>query len=206
MILSYHEGACIKAVAGDTTLVFGPVSKQSKNFKPVNFGADVAFVSLNDPDMNGAEDAGRGDRQPFVISGPGEYEVKDVTATGYASGSKYGGEPRTNTIYAVHFDGMAVLYAGALGDMESAAEVMEMDSPDILILPVGGQGALAPSDAAKFAVKIEAKMIIPILYEEKSLKQFLKEAGAEGVKPMEKLTLKPRDVVGKQNEVVVLSS
>jgi L-ascorbate metabolism protein UlaG (beta-lactamase superfamily) len=206
MILSYHEGACIKAAAGDTTIVFGPVSKQSKNFKPVNFGADVAFVSLNDADMNGADEAGRGDRQPFVITGPGEYEVKDVTATGYASGSKYGGSPRTNTIYAVHFDGMSVLYAGALGDMESASDVMEMDSPDILILPVGGQGALSPADAAKFAVKIEAKMIIPILYDDKSLKQFLKEAGAEGVKPVEKLTLKPRDVIGKQNEVVVLSS
>jgi L-ascorbate metabolism protein UlaG (beta-lactamase superfamily) len=206
MILSYHEGACIKASAGDTTLVFGPVSKASKHFKPVNFGADVAFVSLNDADMNGAEEAARGDRQPFAVMGPGEYEVKDVTATGYASGSTYGGEPRTNTIYAIHFDGLSVLYAGALGDMESAADVMEMDSPDILILPVGGEGTLSPPDAAKFAVKLEAKMILPILYDDKSLKQFLKEAGAEGVKPVEKLTLKPRDVVGKKNEVVVLSS
>jgi L-ascorbate metabolism protein UlaG (beta-lactamase superfamily) len=206
MILSFHEGACIKAVAGDTTLVFGPVSKASKNFKPVNFGADVAFVSLNHPDMNGAEEAGRGDRQPFAVTGPGEYEVKDVTATGYASGSKYGGEAKTNTIYAIHFDGLSVLYAGALGDMESAADVMEMDSPDVLILPVGGQGALSPSDAAKFAVKLEAKMIVPVLYDDKSLKQFLKEAGADGVKPVEKLTLKPRDVVGKKNEVVVLSA
>jgi L-ascorbate metabolism protein UlaG (beta-lactamase superfamily) len=206
MILSYHEGACVKASAGDTTLVFGPVSKASKQFKPVNFGADVAFVSLNHPDMNGAEEAGRGDRQPFVIAGPGEYEVKDVTATGYASGSAYGGAPLTNTIYAIHFDGLSVLYAGALGDMESASDVMEMDSPDVLILPVGGQGALSPSEAAKFAVKLEAKLIIPVLADDKSLKQFLKEAGAEGVKPVEKLTLKPRDVAGKQNEVVVLSS
>ncbi|HVU75511.1 MAG TPA: MBL fold metallo-hydrolase [Candidatus Paceibacterota bacterium] len=206
MILSFHEGACVKATAGDTTIVFGPVSKASKHFKPVNFGADVAFVSLNDPDMNGAEEAGRGDRQPFVVTGPGEYEVKDITATGHAAGSSYGGEPRTNTIYMVHFDGLTVLYAGALGDIESASDVMEMDSPDVLILPVGGNGAMTPSDAAKFAVKMEAKMIIPTLYDDKSLKQFLKEASAEGVKPVEKLTLKPRDVVGKQNEVVVLAA
>ncbi|MHB1086252.1 MAG: hypothetical protein ACYCZ0_00710, partial [Minisyncoccota bacterium] len=38
MILTFHEGACIKASAGDTTIVFSPVSKASKNFKPVNFG------------------------------------------------------------------------------------------------------------------------------------------------------------------------
>ena len=72
MILTFHEGACIRASAGDTTLVFGPVSKSSKNFKPTNFGADVAFLSLNHPDMNGSEEAGRGEKQPFVISGPGE--------------------------------------------------------------------------------------------------------------------------------------
>ena len=59
MILTFHEGACIRAQAGDTTLVFGPVSKGSKNFKPTNFGADVAFISLNHPDMNGLPVRGR---------------------------------------------------------------------------------------------------------------------------------------------------
>src|SRR3972149_2295437 len=75
LILTYHDGACVRASAGDTTLVFGPVSKDSKHFKPTNFGADVAFVSFNHPDMNGVEEAGRGDKQPFVVLGPGEYEV-----------------------------------------------------------------------------------------------------------------------------------
>ena len=80
-----------------------------------------------------------------------------------------------------------------------------MDSPDILIIPVGGKGALSPAEAQKLAVKLEAKIIIPILYDDKTLKQFLKESGEEGTKPVEKLTLKPRDVIGKENEVVVLS-
>jgi len=204
MILTFHEGACIRAQAGDTTLVFGPVSKDSKNFKPTNFGADVAFVSFNHPDMNGSDEAGRGDKQPFVISGPGEYEVKEVTASGFPGGSKWGGEPRTNTIYSVHFDGMSILYMGALGDLDLPKEVSEMDAPDVLIVPVGGGGALSASEAQKLAVKLEAKIIIPILYDDKSLKQFLKETG-EDVKPVDKLTIKPRDLAGKENEVVVLS-
>ena len=194
--------------------MFGPVSKQSKNFKPTNFGADVAFVSLNNSDMNGVEEAGRGDKQPLSILGPGEYEVKDITATGHLSKSKYpstglgtsGGVEKINTIYSLHFDGLSVLYLGAQGDTNLPADVLEMDAPDILILPVGGSGALAPSDAQKISVKLEAKIVIPILYDDKTLKLFLKEAGAEGTKPVEKLTLKPRDVVGKENEVLVLSS
>lgn len=223
MILTYHEGACIRAQAGDTTLVFGPVSKQSKNFKPTNFGADVAFVPLNHSDMNGIAEAGRGDKQPFAIFGPGEYELKDITAHGFPSKSTYGGGERINTVYSVAFDGLSVLYLGALGASELPAQVLEMDAPDVLIVPIGGNGVLSPAEAQKLAVKLEAKIVVPILYDlparglpvrdtqtglqagDKTLKQFMKEAGDDS-KPTDKLTLKPRDVVGKENDVVVLTS
>ena len=210
MIITYHGGECVRASAGDTTLVFGPISKQSKQFKPTNFGADIALISLNHPDMNGSEEAGRGDRKPFVISGPGEYEIKGIIAAGFPSTSSY--DPRSaekgeriNTLYAVEFDGLSVLYLGALSEADMPQDVLEMDAPDILIVPVGGNGVLSPSDAQKLAVKLEAKIVIPLHYDEKSLKVFLKEAGAEDVKPVDKLTVKPKDVVGKENEVVVLS-
>ena len=225
MILTYHSGECIRASAGDTTLVFGPVSKQSKEFKPTNFGADVAFISLNHPDMNGAEEAGRGEKQPFIISGPGEYEVKGITVAGFPSRSAYGKAAKTsvkggsspdashreafreriNTIYVVEFDGLSVLYLGALSDTDAPKEVFEMDSPDILITPIGGSGVLTSADAQKLAVKFEAKIVIPVHYDDKSLKVFLKEAGAD-VTPIDKLTLKAKDVAGKENEVVVLQS
>lgn len=206
MILTFHDGACIKAVAGNTTLVFGPISKKSKNFKPTNFGADVAFISLHEADMNGVEEAGRGEKQPFAITGPGEYEVVEMTAAGFPSGSTYGGEGRINTIYSVHFDGMSLLYLGALGDLDLPQEVTEMDAPDILFVPIGGNGALSPSEAQKLAVKLEAKIVIPILYDDKSLKQFLKEAGEEGVKPVDKLTLKRKDLADMDGDVVVLGA
>ncbi len=204
MILTYHDGYCVRASAGDTTIVFGPVSKQSKKFKPTNFGADVAFVSLNDTDMNGVAEAGRGEKQPFAIIGPGEYEIKDISAFGFESSSEYGGTKRINTIYSVLFDGLSVLYAGAVGTTELPKDISDMDAPDILIVPVGGDGALSPAEAQKLAVNLEAKIVIPIGYDDKSLKQFLKEAGAEEVKGEEKLTLKKKDVAGKENEVVVL--
>ena len=38
------------------------------------------------------------------------------------------------------------------------------------------------------------------------IKLFLKEAGAEDTKPVDKLTLKSRDLAGKEGEVVVLSA
>lgn len=205
MIITYHTGACVKVAAGDTTLVFGPVSKSSKNFKPTNFGADVAFVPLQHPDMNGIEEAGRGEKQPFHVFGPGEYEIHEVTVAAFHTKSGYDNKERLNTVYAVDFDGLHVLYLGALSDTNLPADLLEMDSPDVLIIPVGGNGVLSPAEAQKLAVKLEAKIVIPILFDDKTLKQFLKEAGAEGAKPEEKLTIKKKDVVEKENEVVVLS-
>lgn len=206
MILTYHSGACIRAQAGDTTLVFGPISKQSKDLKPTNFGADIAFIPLHHPDMNGAEEAARGDKQPFVIQGPGEYEVKSIIAAGFQTTSSYGAQEQINTVYSVTFDGLHVLYLGALNATQLPPEVMEMDAPDVLIVPVGDNGMLSPADAQKLAVKLEAKIVIPILFDDKTLKTFLKEAGAEDTKPLDKLTIKLKDVADKENEVVILSS
>ena len=205
MILTYHEGACIRASAGDTTIVFSPVSKKSTNFKPTNFGADVVFISVNNRDMNGSDEATRGEKQPFVLTGPGEYEIKEISVAAFPSRSEYGGEERINTVYSVHFDGLSLLYVGALSDAALPAEVWEMDAPDILLVPIGGNGTLNAAEAHKLAVKLESKIIIPILYDKNSLTTFLKETSSEA-KPVDKLTVKPRDLADKDGEVVVLAA
>jgi len=85
-----------------------------------------------------------------------------------------------------------------------------MDSVDILFVPIGGDGVLNASDAHALAVAFESKIIIPIHYDgignSDSLKTFLKEAGAESVKPVDKLTVKKKDLENKSGEVVVLKS
>lgn len=196
--------------AGETTLVFGPISKQSKNLKATNFGADIAFISLQHPDMNGLAEAGRGEKQPFAITGAGEYEVATMTANGFETKSEYDGRV-INTAYLVSFDGMNVLYLGALSDAKMPLAALEdVESIDVLFVPVGGEGVLSAAEAHKLAVQLEAKVIIPIHWdgigEKAGLPQFLKEAGAEGQKPVEKLTIKSKDIAAMQGEVVVLSS
>jgi L-ascorbate metabolism protein UlaG (beta-lactamase superfamily) len=79
-----------------------------------------------------------------------------------------------------------------------------IDETDVLFVPVGEDGFLLnPYDAHKLAVSLEPKLIIPMDYDEKSLPIFLKEAGAEKVEPVEKLTIKKKDIEGKQGEVVL---
>ena len=210
MIITYHGAACVKVGAGETTLAFAPVSKESK-MKTVSFGADVAFVPLNHPDMNGIEQVGRGGKEPFIIRGPGEYEVASITVAGYPSASRYGGQERINTMYVVNFDGMTILYLGALSDEKLPAEITEdLEDIDALFVPIGGNGALEPRAAAKLAVSLEPHVVIPILWgegaEKDALKIFLKEYGADDTKPVEKLTIKSKDAAAMEGEAVIVAS
>lgn len=203
MVISYLGGECFKVSQGDLTLSFNPPGKGS-SLATAKFGADIALVSLDDKDFNGVENAAFGDRQPFVIEGPGEYEVKETTVRGFGSPTRYGGKDTINTIYSVNLEGMNLCFLGALSTAElSPAAKQEFDDIDILFLPVETLGHAA---AYKLAVQLEPKAVVPMHYSPASLKSFLKEAGAEDTKPQEKLTVKKKDLEGKEAEIVVLSA
>lgn len=206
MVITYHGGQAFKVSFGDLTLAFNPISKESK-LKQSNFGADVVLITTKHPDMNGKEQAARGDKEPFVIDGPGEYEISDVIIKGFQTESVYGGEERLNTVYYVNLEGMNICFAGALKNPSIGAEASEeIDEVDILFVPIDGEDELSPSEAYKLAVGLEAKIVIPMgaHMTDGHVKQFLKEGGAEGVKAVDKLTIKRKDVDGKNGEIAVL--
>jgi L-ascorbate metabolism protein UlaG (beta-lactamase superfamily) len=210
MIITYEGIESIKITHGDLTVALNPISKESK-FKSTSFGSDIVMISANHPDLNGVETATRGDREPVIINGPGEYEVKGVFIHGFPSKTVYGGKERVNTIYVFEIDSIRVAYFGALSDKDLSSEIKEdMGDIDIIIIPIGNEEVLGASDAYKIAMKREPKIIIPIHFGEvgdkDALKDFLKEAGEEKIIPVEKLTIKRKDLVGKEGEVVVLKS
>ena len=207
MIISHHGGEFVKITFGDTTIAFNPPSKDS-DIKSSRFGCDIAFISINHPDMDGVSQVSRGGKEPFVIRGPGEYEVASVTVAGHPSASSYGGKERLNTAFVVDFDDMTILYLGALVDEKLPAAITEeLEDIDILFVPIGGEGTLGPREAAKLTVALEPRVVIPILCDDKeALKTFLKEYGEEGVKPAEKLTIKAKEAAAMEGAVVVLSA
>jgi hypothetical protein len=212
MIITYHGAEFFKVSFGDTTLAFNPISKKSK-LKQTRFGADVALISNEHPDMNGVDQVTHGDKEPFVVRGPGEYEVKDVLIKGYPLTTLYGGEERINTAYVVKLEKMHILFLGATNTKEFPKELNEaLDDIDILFLPIGGEGVLEPKQAYELAVSIGARLIVPTHFDgvgvSDAMKMFLKQEGAEtnNHKPVNKLTLKNKDLEGKLNDIVVLSA
>lgn len=212
MVITHHGGQCFKVSFGDITLVFDPISKGG-TLPGVRFGADIALVSRQHPDMNGIEEVTYGDKEAFPITGPGEYEYKGVTVQGFLSKSKYGlkkgEESAVNTMYAVKLEGMTLLHLGALSDTALSPDAKEgIDEIDVLFVPVGGDGVLDAGEAGKLTTMLEPRIIIPMHWSgmgaPKALEAYLKEEGGESQK-MDKLTIKKKDALDKDGDIIVIT-
>ncbi len=213
MIITYFGKQFFKIQQGETVLSFNPISKQSKASKTgmgAHFGADIALITTNHPDYNGIEQLSHGDRAPFSIVGPGDYEIKEIFIKGVLGEAVIDGKKYINTIYVFSLDNINIVFLGALGSLsngELSKEALEaVNSPDILFIPIGGKGLLDAKSAAKLSSSLEPKMIIPMDYDDSSLLLFLKETGEEKALVVDKLTLKLKDLEGKEGEVVVLKA
>lgn len=213
MVITHHGGQCFKVTLGDLTLVFDPIAKGA-SLPSVRFGADIALVSRNHPDMNGVAEVTYGGKEPFVITGPGEYERQDVIFEGFLSKSQYGlakgQESAVNTIYRVSLEDMTLLHLGALSDTELSKDAREgIGEIDILFVPIGGNGVLSAAKAHELAVSLEPKIIIPMHWsgigEANSLDLFLKDAGGNGTERVDKLTLKKKDLAGRDGSILVIT-
>jgi L-ascorbate metabolism protein UlaG (beta-lactamase superfamily) len=160
--------------------------------------------------MNGVDEVAYGDKVPFAITGPGEYEHSGVTVQGFLSHSHYGAkEEAVNTIYAVELEDMTLVHLGALSDTELTGGAREgLDEIDVLFVPIGGDGVLKPSEAHELAVSLEPKVIVPIHWsgmgDPKALETFLK-AAATTTQTVDKLTLKRKDLSTYDGSILVLS-
>jgi len=203
MIINYLGKEFFKISQGDLTVAFNPISKESKLPTPAKFGADVAIVTTNHPDYNGGADLKHGDRVPFVIDGPGDYEVKGVFVKGEASHAEIGGKNYLSTSYLLSLDGITLGFTGPLGKELSKEAKEILSESDVLFVSLAGPGGA--SGAYKLASALEPGLIIPMDYDSASLKTFLKEAGEDKLEAIEKLVLKKKDLEGKEGDVVVLS-
>lgn len=204
MVISHYGAGMIKVTQGETTIVFNPIGDPpAGGLKPVKFGADLALISLNDPAYNGAANAARGERIPFVVNGPGEYEVGGIFVKGFGVA---GPDEKINTIYSLVLEGTNLVHLGAPLSADLPDKLVEdLGVIDVLFVPVGGK--LAAKDAAKLATKLESRLVVPVDYEsETELKTFQKEFGAERAETQESLSLKRKDILDKEGEVVIIKS
>jgi L-ascorbate metabolism protein UlaG (beta-lactamase superfamily) len=203
MIITYHGAGMVKLQVGETVVAINPISKEASSKAP-RFGADLALVSLPDPLYNGVESVTFGEREPFVVDGPGEYEVSGSFIRGALSTGPSGA---INTVYSLTLDNLNVCHLGALASADLPEETVEtVGVVDILFVPIGGNGTLNAKAAEKVASLLSPKLIIPVEWDkEEELKNFLKEMGESKPETVDKLTIKRRDLEGKEGAVMVIN-
>ena len=171
--------------------------EESTGLKLPNLSADILLVTHQHNDHNNIKDI-KG--TPFIIQGPGEYEVKGVFIQGIPAfhDDVLGKEKGQNTIYIIESEEMRFCHLGDLGQKQLTDEQLEqIDSVDVLMIPVGGEYTIDSSIAQKIISQIEPKIVIPMHYSLPKLKvkldevsKFLKTMGKDSIAPQDKLIVK----------------
>lgn len=213
MELTWLGHSCFRLRGKDVTLVTDPPSPAT-GYSLGRLNADIVTISHDHPGHNYVQAVASKD--PYVVRGPGEYEIRNVLITGLQT---YHDEERgkrlgRNTVYLFHMDDLLICHLGDLGHVLNAKEQEEVNGCDVLLLPVGGGNALDASRAVEVVSQVEPQIIVPMHYATPALKAsagaldpvetFCKEMGVEASEPLPKLNL-TRGSLPSEPQVVLLT-
>lgn len=152
---------------------------------------------------------------PRVVDGPGEYEISDVLIAGVATSRAGVGTDgkMANTAYVLRFDDLVVCHLGDLRQPLTDQQVEEVGSIDVLLVPVGGGGALSPSEAAQVVSQLEPSIVIPMHFQMNGagaqpttmvpVDHFCREMGRKDLAPEQKLSVSKSSLPSEVQLVVL---
>lgn len=217
MQIIWHGHSCFQITTtqgknNQVNIVIDPFSEETGLRLP-KLEADIVLVTHNHQDHNNVKAVSG---SPFLISGPGEYEVKNIFVQGIHSwhDEKEGEKRGENTIFVLEAEEMRICHLGDLGQKELISEQLEqIGSIDILMIPIGGVYTISAKESIKIMSQIEPKIIIPMHYQIPKLKlkldgldKFLKTMGIKTIEPLNKLTIKKKDLSEEEAKIIVLKS
>ncbi|MFQ5942001.1 MAG: MBL fold metallo-hydrolase [Anaerolineales bacterium] len=209
MDITWYGLSCFRIKErGLATVVTDPYDP-SLGLPSLKLKADLVTVSHDAAGHNYVKGV-RGQR--LRITGPGEYEVGGVFITGISMTAEIKGKNgrTSNTLYVFDFDGLTVAHLGDLSYVPTQSQIENLGPVDLAMVPVGGGGALSPSQAAEVISLIEPSLVVPMHYktgkEKPKLGQvakFLSEMGVGKQEPLVELKVS-RSGLSDQTQVVVL--
>jgi len=214
MKIAWYGQSCFRLIVkvnnGEKITIFIDPFDKEIGLTPPRGNADIVISSHNHHDHNNIQSLGG---TPFVIDGPGEYDVKKVFIKGVYSyhDDKKGEEHGINTISVIEVEDLKVCHLGDLGQKElSDVQLEKIGEVDILMVPVGGNFTIDGSEAVKIINQIEPSLVIPMHYKIPNVSvkldgvdKFLQEIGTEK-ETMEELTIQKKDLTEEEMKVVVM--
>lgn len=212
MQITYWGHSSFRIKTKTATIVCDPYSPKVGFKMPKKVEADIVTVSHDLPDHNFLDVVG-GDA--FVISGPGEYEIKEVSILGLPSGQsdKQEKKENSNIIFTFSSEDFVACHLGDLSHLLTSKMIEEIGTVDVLFVPVGGEETIGPKRAIEVVAQIEPHVVIPMHFKTsrhnpslfaklQPVDEFLKQIGVE-YRTEEKLIL-TKGGSGEEMEVVVL--
>jgi len=194
MEITWYGQSCFRLRGRGVSVVTDPYAP-SIGLKLPRISATIVTVSHEHEDHNNVG-ALRG--SPFVINGPGEYEVEGIFVIGVATwhDDKGGRELGRNTAYLIEFEDLTICHLGDLGHVLTQEQVEQLSGVDILMVPVGGRSTITGTRAAEVVGLLEPGIVIPMHYKVPGLEaqietanRFLKELAVENQEHEESLTV-----------------
>ena len=194
MEITWFGRSCFRLRGRGASVITDPFSPDT-GYRLPRMSASLVTVSHDDEGHNYTRIVR--DR-PYIVEGPGEYEVGGIFVIGVGTyhDNKQGAEHGKNTAYLIEFEEIAICHLGDLGHLPTQEQIEELDGIDILMLPVGGRDVLTSARAAEVVSLLEPQLVIPMRYrlpdmdrEMATVTRFLSEMNAKDVEPQESLRI-----------------
>jgi L-ascorbate metabolism protein UlaG (beta-lactamase superfamily) len=199
----------IETKQGDEScmIMTDPYQNEASMRLPRTAEPDILLLSNQDTKIFNSEGVAG---EPFIISEPGEYEVRGVFAYGIQDPSADAGKKRP-LVYRIEAEDISIGYLGCLNRPLTDFEIERLGNIDILILPVGGNGVLDAKIASKTMSQIEPRILVPVHYHVSGIKTKLDTVdqfcGALGVCKREnvnKLKISKKDLPAEDILITVI--
>ncbi len=203
MEIVWYGQSCFRLRSRSLAVVTDPYGLDA-GLKLPRLTASVITTSCDRPEHNYVQ-AVKG--TPFVIRGPGEYEIEGIFVIGVATGEA---AQNKNTAYLIEFEDLTICHLGALDRVLNQEQVEQLNAIDILLVPVGGRSTLTSGKAVDVVGLLEPKIVIPMHYKIPGLTtpldsatRFLKELGVESVEKVDSLAV-TKGQLPEETRVVLL--
>jgi L-ascorbate metabolism protein UlaG (beta-lactamase superfamily) len=210
MEITWYGHSCFRITErGMASVVTDPFDSEVVGYSPMKLKAEITTVSCDMPGHNYVR-AVKGD--PYLITGPGEYERGGVFITGIqTNGQKKKEEEQHNTLYLIDYGTLTVAHLGELTRVPSQADVEGLGNINIALVPVGDGTSLNAAKAAEVISLLEPNIVIPMHYgvpecklDLDPLAKFLKEMGLTQVETLESYKVVGPSGLPEETSVVIL--
>ena len=211
MEITWYGHSCFRLTErAEASVVCDPYDNQHVGYPLLKLRADIVTISHESPSHSFLK-AVKG--EPYVITGPGEFEIGGVFITGVRTNGRNKKEPVVpeNTLYVIDYNGINIVHLGDLSVAPSQSEVEELGPVHVALVPVGDGGGLNSSTAAEVISLLEPNIVIPMHYSTPATKnkldginKFLKEMGLSHVETIPSLKITSIEGLPQETRVVVL--